>query len=382
MPRNSGSSILVKSRRTTECLAATVAVNELVASTLLTRQNGSHSPRNQHQGHGRRLITAFEALEVFPALAESRDRLLSVLNNGHVATADVVSAIESDVALIIAVLRLANTAQPGRARVDTTISAIGLLHPQAVHALASRVHTFDFFEQPAGWSSAPKRFRLHALATQRAADRIASEVNYENRDRLAVTSLLHDIGKLVLIHAYAGYPGRVHQRARTPEQRIHAERRELGVDHALVGGVLIRRWGLPASLATPIEHHHNPEAEGDAAFIRLADMLAHYEQGARVSPSEMRQSARAIGLGAGELRGLMYELPAACSQRPIDPCPLSRSELRVLQQLARGLVYKQIAHDLTLSVSTVRSHLHNTYRKLGVTNRAQAVILATKRGWL
>ncbi len=147
--------------------------------------------------------------------------------------------------------------------------------------------------------------------------------------------------------------------------------------------MLIRRWGLPASLATPIEHHHNPEAEGDAAFIRLADMLAHYEQGARVSPSEMRQSARAIGLGAGELRGLMYELPGACSQRrPIDPCPLSRQELRVLQQLAKGLVYKQIAHDLTLSVSTVRSHLHNTYRKLGVTNRAQAVILANKRGWL
>ncbi len=154
---------------------------------------------------------------MFPALAESRDRLLSVLNNGHVATADVVSAIESDVALIIAVLRLANTAQPGRARVDTTVSAVELLRPQAVHALASRVHTFDFFEHPVVWSSAPKRFRLHALATQRAADRIACEVNYENRDRLAVTSLLHDIGKLVLIYAYAyaGYPGRVHQRART-----------------------------------------------------------------------------------------------------------------------------------------------------------------------
>ena len=329
---------------------------------------------------------AFEALDVFPALAESRDRLLSALSNGHIATADIVSAVEADVALVIAVLRLANTAQPGRgrARVDTTRSAIELLHPQALRALAGRVHTFDFFEYPAGWGSAPKRFRLHALATRRAADRIASEVSYENRDRLAVTSLLHDIGKLVLMRAYAGYPGQVHRRARTPERRIHSERRVLGVDHALFGGVLIRRWGLPASLATPIEHHHDPEAEGDAAVIRLADMLAHYQQGARVSPSEMHQSARAIGLGVDELRELMYELPGACSERrrPVDPCPLSRSELRVLQQLAKGLVYKEIAHDLTLSPSTVRSHLHNTYRRLGVSNRAQAVILATERGWL
>jgi HD-like signal output (HDOD) protein/DNA-binding CsgD family transcriptional regulator len=327
---------------------------------------------------------AFEALDVFPALAESRDRLLSVLSNGHIATADIVSAIESDVALVIAVLRLANTARSGRARVDTTRSAVEVLHPQALRALAGRVQTFDFFEHPSEWGFAPKRFRLHALATRRAADRIASEVHYANRDRLAVTSLLHDIGKLVLMRAYAGYPGQIHRRAHTPERRIHAERRELGVDHALFGGVLIRRWGLPASLTIPIEHHHNPEAEGDAAVIRLADMLAHYEQGAPVSPSEMCQGARAIGLGVSELRGLMYELPGSCSERrpPVDPCPLSRSELRVLQQLAKGLVYKEIAHDLTLSASTVRSHLYNTYRKLGVSNRAQAVILASKRGWL
>jgi HD-like signal output (HDOD) protein len=86
----------------------------------------------------------------------------------------------------------------------------------------------------------------------------------------------------------------VHRGARTPEERVHRERRELGVDHALVGGVLIRRWGLPKSIATPIERHHNPdEIEGEAAFIRLADMLAHYEQGARVSPTEMLQTARA-----------------------------------------------------------------------------------------
>jgi HD-like signal output (HDOD) protein len=157
---------------------------------------------------------AFEALEVFPALAESRDRLLSGLNNGRIATADIVSAVESDVALVIAVLRLANTAQPGRARVETTRSAVELLHPQILRALAGRVHTFDFFEHPAVWGSAPKRFRLHALATRRAADRIACEVHYANRDRLAVTSLLHDIGKLVLMGAYAGYPSQVHRGAR------------------------------------------------------------------------------------------------------------------------------------------------------------------------
>ncbi len=340
--------------------------------------------RHQNEGHGRRLTQAFEALEAFPALAESRNRLLSVIAKDNVATADVVAAVESDVALIIAVLRLANRAQAATGKVDTAVAAVELLSPQTVQAVANRVRTFDFFERASVWDAAPERFRLHALATQHAADRVASEVGYENRDRLTVTSLLHDVGKLVLLHAYPGYPSQVHRGARTPEERVHAERRELGVDHALVGGVLIRRWGLPSSIATPIERHHNPDAEGEAAFIRLADMLAHYEQGGRVSPSELLNTARAVGLGPQELRRVMYELPNSNVQRQrhVDPCPLSGRELGVLQRLAEGKVYKQIAHELTLSTSTVRTHLHNIYGKLGAVDRAQAVLIATERGWL
>jgi putative nucleotidyltransferase with HDIG domain len=340
--------------------------------------------RHQNEGHGRRLTMAFEALEAFPALAESRARLLSVMAKDHVATADVVTAVESDVALIISVLRLANQVQGGRGRVDTAVAAVELLTPQTVQGLAGRLRTFDFFERSSVWEAAPERFRLHALATQHAADRIAAEIGFEHRDRLTATSLLHDIGKLVLLHAYPGYPAQVHRGARTPEDRIHQERRELGVDHALVGGVLARRWGLPATIATTIERHHNPEVEGEAAMVRLADMLAHYEQGAPVSPAEMLRTARAVGLGPDELRRVMYELPSAPSQRRrhVDPCPLSGRELGVLQRLAEGKVYKQIAHELTLSTSTVRTHLHNIYGKLGAVDRAQAVLIATERGWL
>src|SRR6478609_7695306 len=309
--------------------------------------------RHQNEGHGRRLTLAFEALEAFPALAESRDRLISVVSKEHVATADVVAAVE-------------------------------LLTPQTVQGLAGRLRTFDFFERSSVWEAAPERFRLHALATQHAADRIAAEVGFEHRDRLTATSLLHDIGKLVLLHAYPGYPSQVHRGARTPEERIHQERRELGVDHALVGGVLARRWGLPKAVASVIERHHAPDADGEAAFIRLADMLAHYEQGAPVSPAEMLRTARSVGLGPDELRRVMYELPSSPSQRRrhIDPCPLSGRELGVLQRLAEGKVYKQIAHELTLSTSTVRTHLHNIYGKLGAVDRAQAVLIATERGWL
>ena len=68
-------------------------------------------------------------------------------------------------------------------------------------------------------------------------------------------------------------------------------------------------------------------------------------------------------------------------RRHIDPCPLSARELEILRRLAEGKVYKQIAGDLSLSTSTVRTHRHNTYAKLGRRPR-QAVLVATRRGRL
>jgi DNA-binding CsgD family transcriptional regulator len=200
-----------------------------------------------------------------------------------------------------------------------------------------------------------------------------------------VTSLLHDIGKLVLVHAYPGYPRQVHGDARTPEERLARERRELGVDHALVGGVLVRRWGLPRPVASVVERHHADDADGEAALIRLSDMLAHYAFGSAISPSELLAAARVVGVKPAELRTVMYDLPLpSASNRPrqIDPCPMSAREVEVLRRLAKGMVYKQIAGELGLSTSTVRTHLHNVYGKLGAMDLAQAVLIATERGWI
>jgi putative nucleotidyltransferase with HDIG domain len=340
--------------------------------------------RPDANGHGRRLTAAFEALEAFPALAESRDRVLALVREPQRSDGDVVAAIESDVALVATALRLANRLPTKRrGKVTSVPEAVQLLTPSGIEQLAIRARVFDFFERTPGWEATPERFRLHAVATQAMADRLARLVDYERRDDLLTSALLHDVGKLILTHAYPGYPIQIHGAARTPEERIHRERRELGVDHALVGGVLARRWGLPAALASAIERHHADDARGEAALVRLADMLTHYHGGADVNRNELIAAAGALEVSKADLRGLMFELPSAtAARRHVDPCPLSSRELDVLKKLGEGKVYKQIAHDLALSTSTVRTHLHNTYAKLGASDRAQAVLIATDRGWL
>ena len=356
------------------------------ASIAPTDRHAARERHHHNEGHGRRLTAAFEALEAFPVLVEARNRMLRLFEDGEADSAEVVGAVEADVALAIAVLRLANRVDgASRGRVETAVTGVHVLSPPTVLAIARRARTYDFFEHTAVWQGVPERFRLHGIATQRAADRIAGEIGFEARDRLMVTSLLHDIGKLVLVHAYPGYPRQVHGDARTPEDRLQRERRELGVDHALVGGVLARRWGLPSSIAHVIESHHDADCSGEAAIVRLADMLAHYMLGGRITPPELLGVARLINLKPAALRAVMYDLPLPSTDprpRQVDPCPMSTREVDVLRRLAKGMVYKQIASELGLSTSTVRTHLHNVYGKLGAMDRAQAVLIATERGWL
>lgn len=53
---------------------------------------------------------------------------------------------------------------------------------------------------------------------------------------------------------------------------------------------------------------------------------------------------------------------------------LSRSQLNVLLALADGQANKQIAHHLSITEATVKAHMSAIFRKLGVTNRTQALI--------
>jgi ATP/maltotriose-dependent transcriptional regulator MalT len=60
---------------------------------------------------------------------------------------------------------------------------------------------------------------------------------------------------------------------------------------------------------------------------------------------------------------------------------LSRRELEILFLAARGLSNRQIASSLSLSEATIKRHLANTYKKIGVASRGEATRKALSKGW-
>ena len=59
---------------------------------------------------------------------------------------------------------------------------------------------------------------------------------------------------------------------------------------------------------------------------------------------------------------------------------LTVREVEILRMLATGMANKQIAFKLKISEKTVRNHVSNMYEKLGIFDRAQAVLYAVRKG--
>jgi DNA-binding NarL/FixJ family response regulator len=73
-------------------------------------------------------------------------------------------------------------------------------------------------------------------------------------------------------------------------------------------------------------------------------------------------------------------LPGADDRPPPAVSSLTERELEILKLLARGLSNAELGAQLYLSEPTIKTHLSNIFRKLGVRDRVQAVISAYDAG--
>ncbi|MDP9304612.1 MAG: response regulator transcription factor [Actinomycetota bacterium] len=107
-----------------------------------------------------------------------------------------------------------------------------------------------------------------------------------------------------------------------------------------------------------------------------------------VRPGELVDAIRVVAsgnalLGPTAVERLLRRFSVAVDDRPIDTAAvgsLTDREAETLRLLANGLSNAEIAATLVVSETTVKTHVSNLLRKLGVRDRVQAVIAAYDAG--
>jgi NarL family two-component system response regulator LiaR len=111
-----------------------------------------------------------------------------------------------------------------------------------------------------------------------------------------------------------------------------------------------------------------------------------------VSMDDLIKAIRAVNAGESVLHPTIarkvvnyFARPTAkryAGEEKSAPDQLTNREMEVLKLAARGMMNREIASELTISVRTVQVHLSNVFSKLGVGSRTEAVLHALREGWL
>jgi putative nucleotidyltransferase with HDIG domain len=326
------------------------------------------------------MLHALETIASVPAAAVARRRAMEILDRPHVNLAELVLALEDDPPLALSVFRRANEGGAEAASVSAAVCALPLPSVRAaIEAVPAWTPADELDDAPLD----AEALRIHAVTTCRIADRIAVAVGVVDREELALVALLHDLGKLAMLAVFPRYR-EVLNMPTTIDQLLALERRRYGLDHAALGAWFVGRFGAPARTANAVARHHADDAHDIAGVVRLADMLAHHQAGDAIGHAALRAGARAVGLTTAAYEEIAFDLAIGTQPRAprIGKSPLTRRQVQILDALAGGKQYKEIASEMGVAESTVRTHLHHLYKTLGVSDRAQAVLLAERSGWL
>ena len=238
----------------------------------------------------------------------------------------------------------------------------------------------------------------NALAAFRAAERLAGPHPLARPLQAWLVYVLVGLGETAHVEdGLAGLPDRVRDRGemRIAEAVLRLAQEDpraaiVALAPVLAGSARVgwRSWLAEASLLEAIARDVLGDPDAASRALELAFDIAEPD-GALMwfvlnpAPDLLeRQAGRHTAHGALIANLLTGNEPVPRDRPRLLLEPLSRSELRVLRYLPTHLSAPEIAGELFVSTSTVKTHLRNLYAKLGAHRRAEAIERARAMGLL
>ncbi len=217
-----------------------------------------------------------------PPMPQVMHKARELVRSSTAGLKDVAGLIETDQALAIKVLRLANSAYYSRTgRVSSVREAAVVLGLKVLGELITVASTLKLLGSSLkGYGLPTRSLWKHSLAAAVGSRMIANMKSPVLADEAFFAGLIHDLGKLILDPYVLERKEEFSECIADGEQTfLGAEKKLFGFDHAEIAAQICEKWNFPKSTSITIQYHHDPSRSLGhklAYIVHAADQIAKW----------------------------------------------------------------------------------------------------------
>ncbi|MFH1699955.1 MAG: HDOD domain-containing protein [Candidatus Zixiibacteriota bacterium] len=253
------------------------------------------------------------------SMPQSLSQMLTLVGSNDYSIDDLIKVIMKDPGLASRILKMANSSFYGyRSEISTLHQAVMVLGATQLKCLVLSTSIFRLQKLEFDYDFDIKGMFAHIIGVGSLCKNLADFLGYKKSDELFVAGLLHDIGQLFFIHHFPKNYMEVQKRLAEFPSRLDAERKIMGIDHAMIGQMLAEKWGFPKILIDAIGGHHNSisniNGNREMQIIQLAVLLHPYSYADTPTKIEKRmvsigQLLNLLNISHNDIESITRNLP-------------------------------------------------------------------------
>src|SRR5579863_5585939 len=231
----------------------------------------------------RQIENRIKGCACLPSLGSIDSALKELLGADHRYTSQIAEIIRRDPSLTARLLRLVNSVYYGISTPIKNIEeAVFYLGVRQIRQLAMVTPIIEDLQRLAGnqrfdWP----QFWRHCIGTALMTRDVVDIIQSPNEETDYVGGLIHDVGKIVMASAFPEHFRQIYGPAGGGNGNLlEREREVLGVDHAELGAMYLKKQVLPEVFVDIVQYHHQPEKSREhstiVAAVQVADTLVRY----------------------------------------------------------------------------------------------------------
>lgn len=217
-------------------------------------------------------------VERMPGFPKSVQKIIELTRDTNTTPKDLVAVIDKDPIITVKILKVINSAYFSLPKQITSINhALAHLGFNTIKNLALCIAAVGMLPKQNSADFDIQQYLLHSLATAGIAKHLASQVPDTDPMDCFIAGLLHDFGKIVFAQFMPDEFQKALKISRKDGSSLHLALREvIGVDHAVVGAMLVEKWRFAPNLIEAIQNQHGPNVldNGMVACVFAANQIS------------------------------------------------------------------------------------------------------------